>query len=224
VIERGKFWTICDIQRSAEIGLTRKIGLYGGTFDPPHLGHLISAQTVAEAIGLDRVIFLPVGQPPHKRNHPISPADRRVEMVSLAIAENPIFELSDWEIRQDGPGYTIHTIRHFQQEMAEDELYWIIGADSLADLPTWFEFESLIESTNIVTAWRGGIDLEQVLATLKGQLKPAHFEKLRKNIVRTPMIEIAARDLRTRVRQGQSLRYFVPAAVEAYIDKEGLYR
>ena len=205
--------------------MAEKIGLYGGTFDPPHWGHLISAQVIAETLTLSKVIFLPAGHPPHKMNHPITPATHRIEMVRLAIAENPRFELCDWETQQNGPNYTIQTVRYFRSQVKpEDELYWIIGADSLADLPTWYEFDSLIETVSIVTAWRGGVEIDRTLNELQQKLSPDQYEKLRKNLVRTPRIEIAARDLRARVQQGLGLRYFVPPAVEEYIDREGLYR
>jgi nicotinate-nucleotide adenylyltransferase len=205
--------------------LACKIGLYGGTFDPPHAGHLISAQTVAETLNLSKVIFLPAGQPPHKTDQTITPVHHRLKMVALAIAGNPLFELCDWETRQTGPNYTIRTVRHFQEQLsAGDELYWIIGADSLADLPTWFEYESLIETVSIATACRGGLEIDRILEKLKSNLSFAHLEKLRKNIVKTPMIEIAAHGLRSRVQLGLGLRYFVPPAVEEYIDREGLYR
>jgi nicotinate-nucleotide adenylyltransferase len=209
----------------AEFHLACRIGLYGGTFDPPHAGHLISAQIVAETLNLSKVIFLPAGQPPHKTNLAITPVHHRLKMVELAIADNPRFELCDWETRQPGPNYTIQTVRHFQELMQpNNEFYWIIGADSLADLPKWFEFESLIETVSIATAFRGGFEIERIFEELKPKLSPAHLEKLRKNLVKTPMIEIAAHELRSRVQRGLGLRYFVPPSVEDYINKEGLYR
>ncbi|NLE28616.1 MAG: nicotinate-nucleotide adenylyltransferase [Phycisphaerae bacterium] len=201
-----------------------KIGLFGGTFDPPHLGHLISAQTIVDHLALDKMIFIPAGRPPHKCHQIISHADRRLKMVQLAIADNPQFEVSDWELHQTGPAYTILTIEHFSSAFPNNSLFWIIGADSLADLPTWREFRRLIESINIVTAWRGGVDIEKVLNNLARTLDPAHFEKLKKNLVRTPMIELSATEIRQKVRQGHSIRYRVPPAVEQYIINEGLYR
>jgi nicotinate-nucleotide adenylyltransferase len=201
-----------------------KIALYGGTFDPPHLGHLISAQSIADQLALDKVIFIPAGRPPHKLHQTISPAEHRLKMVELAIADNPQFAVSNWELSSTGPAYTILTIEHFLSAYPNDSFFWIIGADSLADLPTWREFRRLIETVNIVTAWRGGIDIEAVLMTLAQTLEPAHFEKLKKNLVRTPMIELSAREIREKVRQGRSIRYSVPEAVERYIIKEGLYR
>jgi nicotinate-nucleotide adenylyltransferase len=201
-----------------------KIGLYGGTFDPPHVGHLISAQTLADELSLDKVIFIPAGHPPHKLHQAISPADHRLKMLQLAVADNPRFEVCDWELHQTGPAYTILTVEHFRSAFPGDTFVWIIGADSLRDLPTWREFRRLIEIVDIATAWRGGVEIETVLADIARTLEPAHFEKLKKNLVRTPMIELAASDIREKIRLGRSIRYMVPDAVERYIDKEGLYR
>jgi len=204
--------------------VSEKIGLYGGTFDPPHLGHLISAQAMAELLSLHRVIFLPAGQPPHKLCRPISTGQHRLAMLQLALADNPLFQIDDWELSVDGPAYTINTIRYFQAILPGRTLYWFIGADSLADLPTWYRFEELIDAVEIVTAWRGGLDIERVLADLQTKIEQRHYEKLRKNVLRTPMIEISASDIRRKIHAGQSIRYLVAPAVEQYIRREGLYR
>ncbi len=204
--------------------MSEKIGLYGGTFDPPHLGHLISAQAMAELLSLHRVIFLPAGQPPHKLCRPISTGQHRLAMLQLALADNPLFQIDDWELSVDGPAYTINTIRYFQAILPGRTLYWFIGADSLADLPTWYRFEELIDAVEIVTAWRGGLDIERVLADLQTKIEQRHYEKLRKNVLRTPMIEISASDIRRKIHAGQSIRYLVAPAVEQYIRREGLYR
>jgi len=151
--------------------VSEKIGLYGGTFDPPHLGHLISAQAMAELLSLHRVIFLPAGQPPHKLCRPISTGQHRLAMLQLALADNPLFQIDDWELSVDGPAYTINTIRYFQAILPGRTLYWFIGADSLADLPTWYRFEELIDAVEIVTAWRGGLDIERELADLHTKLE-----------------------------------------------------
>lgn len=201
-----------------------KIGLYGGTFDPPHLGHLVSAQALADELGLDQVIFIPSGSPPHKMDHAISPAEHRLQMLHRAAADNPRFQIDEWELRQAAPTYTYNTVLHFKARYPDAVLYWLIGLDSLRDLPSWHRFDELIEIITIATAWRGGLEIEPILADLRRQLTAAQFDKLHRNIVRTPQIEIAAHDLRRRVRENRSLRYLVPAAVEAYIREKGLYR
>ncbi len=204
--------------------MTQNIGLFGGTFDPPHLGHLISAQAVAEALSLDQVIFIPSGNPPHKKDRGITPGEKRMDMLRLAIADNPRFQLSDWELRQTAATYTIHTVRYFQQTYPTGRLCWLVGADSLHDLPNWFEFEHLIDIVDIVTACRGGLDIEQILSNLKDRLSKTRFDKLRGSLVKTPGIEIAAHVIREKVRAKESIRYLVPPAVEQYIRQEGLYR
>jgi nicotinate-nucleotide adenylyltransferase len=204
--------------------LTQTIGLFGGTFDPPHLGHLISAEALADALSLDRVIFIPSGNPPHKKDRAITPGEKRMEMLRLAIADNPRFEISDWELNQKTATYTINTVRYFQQAHPAGRFSWLIGADSLHDLPNWYEFEKLIDLVDIGTACRGGLDIEKILARLKDRLTDAQFETLRRHLVRTPMIEIAAHEIRAKVQSQKSIRYLVPWAVEQYIRQEGLYR
>jgi len=204
--------------------VARNIGLFGGTFDPPHLGHLIIAQSLVEQVPLDRMVFVPSGHPPHKQDRVLTAGDYRIRMLELALADNPAFSISDWELHQASLTYTIHSVRHYHEEYPDAQLFWIIGADNLADLPTWHQFDRLIEEVQIVTAWRGGFDIDRVLAGLRPQLTEAQFERLRTRVVRTPQIEICAQDLRTRVRAGLTLRYHVPPAVENYIRREGLYR
>jgi len=204
--------------------LAENIGLFGGTFDPPHLGHLISAQSLAEQLDLARVVFIPSGNPPHKRDQSVSNGQHRVNMLKLAMADNPRFEVSGWELEQNSLTYTIKSVCHFQEAFAGSRLFWLIGLDNLADLPNWYQFEKLIDMVDIATAYRGGLDLEKVLSSVRAKLSGSQFDKLRKNIVRTPMIEIAAHEIRGRVKAGLSIRYLVPPAVEEYIRREGLYR
>ena len=204
--------------------MNAKIGLFGGTFDPPHLGHLITAQSLAEKLNLSKVIFIPSGVPPHKKNYPITDHRHRLKMLQIAIEDNPIFEICTWELRQKPPTYTIRSIDHFKNIYPASELFWIIGMDNLLDLPNWFQFEKLIESVNIVTAFRGGTNLDEILTNLKKELSGDQFLKLRANIIPTPQIEISAKDIRDRAKEGKSLRYLVPPGVEDYIRIHGLYK
>lgn len=204
--------------------MSRKTALFGGTFDPPHLGHLILAESLASEAGLDRVIFIPTGRPPHKPAQQIIPSEHRCRMVSLAIADNPSFEISRWEVDQPTPNYTITTTAHFRRELPDDELYWLIGCDSLAELPTWRQFEQLISQIEILTAWRGGFDVDRALGQLAAKLSPPALNKLKANIIRTPMIELSSSDIRRRVSRSQDIRYLVPEPVRQYINAQGLYR
>ena len=202
-----------------------KTGLLGGTFDPPHLGHLILAQSLINADRLDRVIFVPSGQPPHKSVSEISKGNHRFRMVELAIENNSSFEISDLELNKQEPCYTIDTVGYFynENEFSADKLFWIIGADSLGELPTWFKFEELIENVDILTAYRGGLDIDNILAKLSEEVSRPAFEKLKNGIVRTPMIEISSSDIRKSVAEGKDIRFLVPDAVREYIEREGLY-
>lgn len=204
--------------------MSQRIGLFGGTFDPPHLGHLILAQSLADAASLDRVIFIPAGRPPHKRTEPISSAAHRLKMLALAIDGHPAFEISTYEINATQPSYTIDTVRHFQATLLTDDLYWMIGSDSLCELHTWRQFEELVKTIDILTAHRGGFDISDVLDVVSKNVSELAFEKLQACIVRTPMIEISASHIRWLVAEGREIRYLVPDAVRDYILREGLYR
>jgi len=204
--------------------LANKTALFGGTFDPPHLGHLVLAQSLADAVGLDRVMFIPSGRPPHKPTRQITAAEHRCKMLSLAIDDNPRFQLSDWELNQPPPNYTINTVRHFLRDLPGEKLYWLIGSDSLGELHTWFRFEELARMIDILTAWRGGFELAQILGELAGRVSPSAFQKLKKNIIRTPMIELSSSQIREMVSQGREIRYLVADPVRDYIAEQGLYR
>jgi nicotinate-nucleotide adenylyltransferase len=199
-----------------------RIGLYGGSFDPIHHGHLIISRAVAEAARLDRVVFLPSANPPHKGGKPMADAGHRAAMVKLAITGDPLFEFSDVDLRH-GPSFTIDTVRHFRQVFGSAaELHWIIGADSLAELATWRQVGELVDSCQITTAARPGweaIDWH----TLAGALEPERVEKVKRGVVCSPHIDISATDVRRRVASGQSIRYLVPEPVRVYIEQNALY-
>ena len=204
--------------------MPERIGLYGGSFDPIHHGHLIIARSVAEQLGLAQVILLPSAQPPHKAAQVLSPVTHRQAMVAAACADEPLFELDTFDLEREGPSYTVDTVAHFSRRLgAEVELCWIIGADSLAELTLWHRTADLVDSCRIVTARRVGRpapDWDQ----LRKLLTEAQVEKLRAGLVDTPVIDISATDIRQRVRAGRSIRYLVPEAVLSYIDKHQLYR
>ena len=197
--------------------------MFGGTFDPPHFGHLISAEVLAEKLSLSRVIFIPSGRPPHKVHKQISPVECRVDMLRLAIRGNDLFGIDECEIGKLGPCYSIETVGYFRQTYPQAKLYWLIGADSLAELPLWYQFDKLIEKVEIISSCRGGFGTDKVLSELEGQVTRGQYDKLAKNLVKTPMIEISASNIRERVREGKSIRYMLPEAVAEYIAEKGLY-
>ena len=204
--------------------MAESIGLYGGSFDPIHHGHLIVARAVAERIGLARIIFLPSARPPHKPAEDLAEPAHRAEMVKRAIAGEPVFDFSDFDLARRGPSYTIDTISYYRTEFGPDlELCWIIGADSLAELSTWYRAAALVDGCRIITAVRPGrTDLEWT--ALRASLSEEQIAKLRAGVVPTPMIEISSTDIRRRVHAGKSIRYLVPDPVRAYIETHRVYR
>lgn len=197
---------------------TPRLGLFGGTFDPIHLGHLIVAEEIRHALALDRVLFVPAGQPPHKRGQAISPAADRVAMTRLAIADNPAFELCLIDVERAGPSFTAELLAEVTRWRPGADLYFIMGEDSLAELPTWHAPERILAAARLAVATRPGATAD--LARLE-RLLPGLSERV--VLVPTPEIGIAARDLRRRVATGRPIRYQVPAAVEEYIRARGLY-
>jgi nicotinate-nucleotide adenylyltransferase len=203
--------------------MLRRIGLYGGSFDPIHLGHLIIAQAVAEAAQLDRVIFLPSAQPPHKGGRPLADSLHRAAMVKLAIANNAWFEFSDVDLRAE-PSYTIDTVKHFRNLSGPSAaLHWIIGADSLAELPSWRRVAELVDLCEITTAARPGWETIDWRA-FEDALRPDQIDKLKRGVVRTPAIDISATEIRSRAQSRRPIRYLVPESVRDYIDQKALYR
>lgn len=250
-----------------------RVALYGGSFNPIHLGHLSIARAVAERLQLDRVVFLPTSNPPHKVAGDLAPAEHRAAMVKLAIAGEPLFEFSDCDMTRPGPTYTIETVTHFREQLrnhkdtkaqrpvedgvgttsrctleeriAGDEkaggslrnlprglqicgdvdwfLGWIIGADSLIELPTWHRPGELIDTCQIITASRPGYDVID-WHKLGETFSPAQIEKLHQGVIETPRIDISSTEIRKRIHAGESIRSMVPVAVEEYILSNRLYQ
>lgn len=198
---------------------TARLGIFGGTFDPPHYGHLIIATEVRHALALDRVLFLPAGRPPHKRGAAVSPAEHRVAMTRLAIAGDPAFALCLDDVERGGPSYTADTLEALARQYPGAELFFLMGEDSLRDLPTWRAPARILRAARLAVAARPGIatDLTALEQELPGISARVAF-------VPAPEIGIAARDLRARVAAGRPIRYQAPPAVEAYILAHSLYR
>lgn len=196
-----------------------RVGVLGGTFDPPHIGHLVAAEEARVRLHLERVYFVPAGTPPHKMDEPVTPVEHRLEMVTRAIASNPYFVVSRVDVDRPGPSYTVDTLALLRQQLGADtELYFILGIDSLADLPNWREPQRIIELCHLAVVDRPGYDadissLERVLPGLSRRVE----------FVPMPQLEISSTELVERVRQGLPIRYQVPAAVEEYIYAHRLY-
>lgn len=194
-----------------------KRGVLGGTFDPVHLGHLILAQEARTALGLDRVTFVPAGEPWRKAGRGVSPAADRLEMVRLAIAGEPAFDVSTVEIEREGPSYTAETLAALASE--DDELFLLLGADAAIDLPNWMRPEEIVRLARVAVALRHGWDeaaVRETAAAVPGMLDGLVFFAM-------PLIEISSTGLRDRARRGASLRYFTPDAVARYIEERRLY-
>ncbi len=198
--------------------------LYGGSFNPIHNGHLIVARAVAEELGVERTILIPSAAPPHKAGSDLASPEHRLAMVHLAIADEPAFEVSDIELRREGPSYTLLTVQAYRQQVGPDvPLYWLIGGDTLPELHSWYHIAELVDLCRIVTAVRPGFETPD-FSTLFGCLSLAQIQRLRESILSTPRIDISATQIRARVREGKSIRYLVPESVADYIAQEQLYR
>ena len=203
-----------------------RLVLYGGTFDPVHNGHLITARVVAEARGYDKVVLLPSASPPHKASARAGGAER-LEMLRLATAGDEMFEVRDLEINRPGKSYTFDTLHAFRKIHGPDvELHWIVGADMLADLPNWHRAAEVVDQARIVIALRPPWHerIEQTLADLAGRLGADRTRKLAEGLVRTPLIDISSSEIRRRIACGLPVRYFVCDAVADFIREKGLYR
>jgi nicotinate-nucleotide adenylyltransferase len=199
----------------------RRIGMLGGTFDPPHVGHLWLGAMAADAINLDRILFVPAAQPPHKRGQPIARASDRMLMTRLAIATDPAFELCGIELERPGPSYTIDTVDELEQLYgAETQLFLVMAADSLNSIDTWREPDRLLERIEWVVGPRPGSALPErsALADRFG----ANASRI--HLLSGPSLDVSSSEIRRRVAAGHTIRYLVPRGVEELITERGLYR
>jgi nicotinate-nucleotide adenylyltransferase len=200
-----------------------RIGIFGGTFDPIHYGHLLLAESCREQCQLDEIWFVPAATPPHKRTRELSPARERLAMLELAIAGHPSFRLSSLELDRGGVSYTVDTLEAIRAERPADELFLLMGADSLRDLPTWREPARLCEQATLVVVMRHGSPAPD-LATLKSLFPADQAAQVRSLQIDMPVIELSSSDIRKRVAAGNSIRFRTTRAVEAFIDTHQLYK
>jgi nicotinate-nucleotide adenylyltransferase len=200
--------------------MSRRVGVMGGTFDPIHYGHLAAAEECRVALRLDVVLFMPAGEPPHKRGRQISPAADRVRMVELAIESNPRFELSRIDVDRAGLSYSVAALDQLRRELGPDaQLWFVMGADSLADILTWREPERLLELARVAAVNRPGAP-DPAPERLEPRLPGA---SARVDVVEIPDLAISGTDLRRRVAEGRPIKYQLPEAVERYVVERGLY-
>ncbi|MCR5347768.1 MAG: nicotinate-nucleotide adenylyltransferase [Fretibacterium sp.] len=195
-----------------------KTGIMGGTFDPIHYAHLLVAEECRRSLKIDRIVFIPTGDSPHKRDHAVSPAEDRYAMTLLATAGVPEFSVSRTEIDREGPTHTIDTLREFLAEgIAPEDLYFITGLDAILDIETWVDYEQFPALCTLVTATRPGYDLrglEKLPREIRQSLK----------VVEIPQVSISSTEIRGRMRVGRGIRFLVPHLVETYIESAGLYQ
>lgn len=198
---------------------SQSLGILGGTFDPPHYGHLALAENGRAQLELDHVIFVPAGQQPLKSGQPITPANHRVAMVEAAIADNPAFAVSRVDLARPGPHYTVEMLALLQQEYPGAELFFLMGGDSLADFLAWRDPASIVRQAVLAVMARPGYEPD--LAALERSIP-----HIRERLVwlDAPHLDISASDLQRRARAGLPLRYLLPPPVENYIHEHRLYR
>lgn len=185
----------------------------GGSFNPIHNAHMVAADEAVSQFGLDEIVFVPCGVPPHKPTVELAPAEDRYLMTVIAVRDCPAYSVSRFEVDGPEPAFTIDTMRHFKKERPDAELFFITGADSIEELDTWREPERIFEIGTLIAATRPGYTVEKAPAVAK----PVVWMEI-------PPIEISATDIRERIRKGLPVRHFMPPGVLEYICKQGLYK
>lgn len=191
-----------------------KVGIFGGTFDPIHFGHLLLAEQAMDTASLNEIWFIPAGEPPHKQEKTITLAEDRKRMVELAIAEHPRFKLCLIEMIRSGPSYTVDTIEELKNKYPNIEFFLLVGADMVKDLPKWYKIKKILQYVQVIGLGRPGIDQEQL---------PGYVKKRLMWIPDAIETNVSSSEIRRRLMLGKTIRYLVPDAVYKYIKEQGLY-
>ncbi|MBA4542678.1 MULTISPECIES: nicotinate-nucleotide adenylyltransferase [Thermoactinomyces] len=191
-----------------------RVGIFGGTFDPIHMGHLLLAQQAMETASLEQVWFIPAGEPPHKQENEITPAQHRLQMVRLAVEGNPRFLVNEMELKREGPSYTVDTIQILKESTPEHDFFLLVGADTVKDLPHWYKIKKILQLVQVIGLGRPGVRAEGLpdFVTDRLQWIPGAIET-----------SISSTAVRQRAKCGKSLRYLVPDPVYQYIKEHRLY-
>lgn len=200
-----------------------RIGIFGGSFDPVHYGHLLLAESAREQCRLDEVWFMPAAVPPHKQNCTLTAAADRIEMLKLAAGGHDMLRVSELETERGGVSFTVDTLAAIRKQHPDAELFLLVGADTLIDLPNWREPARICELSTPTVVGRPGSP-EPDYAVLAGLVSPARLAEISRHRVVMPLIDLSATDIRRRAAEGQSIRFRTPRAVEEYIRAKGLYR
>jgi nicotinate-nucleotide adenylyltransferase len=199
-----------------------RLGIFGGTFDPIHNGHLLLAETFREELRLDEVRFVPAAVPPHKQDEEITDGDKRVEMLKLSVASHPSFRIDTSELSRGGVSYTVESLRRLREELPEAEIFFLMGGDSLAEFLTWKEPGEILKLAVPVVARRGS-DAPLDWSHLEGLVSEERMALIQASQFVTPLIEISSTDIRRRCAAGRSIRYRLPRAIEEYVLAQKLY-
>jgi len=201
----------------------KKIALFGGTFDPIHIGHTTVVALAADHIGADEVVFIPANRSPLKHLRPRVSDEHRLKMIAIAVADDKRFRVSDHEIKKPEPSFTIETVKWFRDQYDKNTiLYWLLGADAVDDFPLWYKVTELIDACNLCTMYRAGCDAPDF-----GKFKQAwgseRVEKLKSNIVPTPLVDVSSTEIRRRLATGQDVAGMLAPGVADYIRRNNLY-
>jgi nicotinate-nucleotide adenylyltransferase len=200
-----------------------RVGIFGGTFDPIHHGHLILAEQCREQGRLEQVWFVPAPRPPHKNDGTLTRFDQRVEMIQLAIAGQAAFRVDEIEKERTGPSFTVDTVTELRRRHPADDFYLLVGSDTLAEIHTWYEPVRLLRMVGLLAMTRPGHPT-RTAEQIRALLRLPESASVRVDMVETPLIDISSHDLRNRAAAGRSLRYLLPRAVEIYVAEKQLYR
>jgi nicotinate-nucleotide adenylyltransferase len=200
-------------------GLTMRVGVFGGTFDPPHLGHLILAAEASSQMKLDKLLWVLTPDPPHKRDQHLTPIEIRFELVKLSLMDDPTFEMCRVDLDRPGPHYTLDTVKLIKQEYPGADVFYLIGGDSLHDYPNWHKASELLDELNGLGVMRrpgDQVDISLLESKISGISQKIHF-------IEAPLLEIASHQIRRRIRQGRPFRYYVLPVVYRKILEAGYY-
>ena len=199
-----------------------RVVLFGGTFDPVHVGHTAVAQAAKEKTGAERFVFILARKSPLKRLGPVAGDKDRVQMLELAIKERDGFEVSRWEIERRGNNYTIDTVRHFKQVYAGAAVYWLMGADQVPELGRWYKVEQLIDECELSVMYRGGFEKPD-FEIYRDKWGDKRVTKLKSNVIETPLVDVSSTEIRVRLARGEDVEGMVDEQVREYILARGLY-
>lgn len=203
----------------------KRIGVMGGTFDPIHNGHLVTAEEAWRQFGLDQVLFVPSGHPPHKEDRKSLDPEDRYLMAVIATATNPHFKVSRMEIDRPGPSYTIDTVKELHRIYGNNtDVFFITGADAILEILTWKQPEQVLQEATFIAATRPGYDLKRLEASLPEAEKVRHATNPRVLVMEIPTLAISSTDIRARVKEGRPITYLVPEGVSEFIEKNRFYR